>query len=401
MKPRLLGACALLVLLVAVPAIAFAGRGIHRGDSKDSDVQRFAGATSEPIRMTVVSNGRTRDYWLYKPSTVAAGKKVPLELVLDLQSSPPSEAPAYERVADHEGFLVAFLRTEATVENPDQAFVGDVIDDLVTKANVDPNRVHATGASGGAFEAYRIACGPVGSKLAGVGGLFGGIITAARAPEGVAGACNPTHPISVVEVHGTNDPYVPYSGRPCQISESGRTVCLPSQRELMQFWATTNGCTAAPSTSSAGKLRTDVWQPCQAGTAVELVTVAGGGHTSKSLTVGGLTPAARIWSFLSTHPRQAQAPLRARLLTVRVVRAGASRRVKAQVSISARVAARMRLVKGRSTIASGSSRASPPTAVLQLNVPKKARSGRYTVKLRLDDGAGQVVDLARSVHVPR
>jgi hypothetical protein len=66
-----------------------------------------------------------------------------------------------------------------------------------------------------------------------------------------------------------------------------------------------------------------------------------------------------------------------------------------------RVAARMRLIKSRLTLASGTFRVSPPTAVLQLNVPKKAKTGRYTVKLTLDDEAGQVIVLARSVNVPR
>ena len=42
----------------------------------------------------------------------------------------------------------------------------------------------------------------------------------------------------MIAFHGTADPFVPYNGLPCRTShETGKPVCLPSQPDLMRFWA--------------------------------------------------------------------------------------------------------------------------------------------------------------------
>jgi polyhydroxybutyrate depolymerase len=392
-----------VVLVLVASASALAVPRLKDGGSSAPSLAQVRHVTGNPVLVGIESGGQKRQYRLYTPNGLPAGKRVPLEVVLDDESFPFPELPDWERLAQAQQFLLALPVTESRWKDPaDISFVGDMINELVAKDGVDPDRVYLTGGSHSGRFAYQIACSPVGSRVAGVGGLFAYVITTVAGPAALAADCHPTHPISIINIHGTDDSLIPLEGKPCQIGkESGQPICLHSQLEVMRYWAQVDGCPADPSAADAGAIRTYVWQGCKAGTAVELMIVKGGGHTVDSLVVDGVSPHLRIWNFLQAHPRQQKASsqtLQGRVVRVQVSGTGAARRIAARVSVSARVTARLALIRGVTRVAaSPASTIAGGAATLRLVVPKRLGAGRYVLRVTIHDGAGHTVVLRRPV----
>jgi hypothetical protein len=170
----------------------------------------------------------------------------------------------------------------------------------------------------------------------------------------------------------------------------------------MQFWAGVAACNQTPTTTAAGSLKVDLWGSCTGGAGVELATVTGGGHTPDSLTVGGVTPEARVWNFLSTHTRVAPAAqLRGQIVSVKVTKNGARRTVALRLTVSRPVTARISLLRGSSTVVSRVLQFGAGPVRAQLAVPKAARSGSYKIKIALRDSSAKVLTLTRTLKLPR
>jgi poly(3-hydroxybutyrate) depolymerase len=108
------------------------------------------------------------------------------------------------------------------------------------------------------------------------------------------GDCRPTRPLSVLEVHGTADPVVPYrdaSGRP--------DADIPA---FVASWARRDGCSATSRARPVSVRVTRVrWPGCRAGTRVEQLRLTGGRHIEllPQLRAGGVDPARTAWAFLA------------------------------------------------------------------------------------------------------
>ncbi|HKU41542.1 MAG TPA: PHB depolymerase family esterase, partial [Polyangiales bacterium] len=80
--------------------------------------------------------------------------------------------------------------------------------------NVDAKRVYATGLSNGGYMSYRLACEASdifaavapGSGAIGIDDIGGGTTA-----DGEFEACKPTQKVSVLDIHGTADPLIPYA----------------------------------------------------------------------------------------------------------------------------------------------------------------------------------------------
>lgn len=354
------------------------------------------------MRVNFQYGGETRMYWLYKPQSARPGGPV----IVDVpgQGFPTDGVPLLESLADQNGIVLAFPVPKKNWLDPaEKPYIGAVIDDVVARNGADASRVYLTGGSAGGIEAYEVACTPAGAKVAGVGGLFAGITTSTGGPAALASECKPPHPMVIVELHGTADTATPYNGRPCEVSkDTGRTVCLPSQLELMQFWAKVDGCSPTPTTTTTGKLRVDIWQSCSAGTAVELNSVEGGDHGLSGVTAGGVSPFQRLWNFLSAYPGAVAKPLKlqASLVSGRVVGRGATRKLVVVVSTNAAASGRVILKRGTATAASGVFKASGAgKATVRLALRAGTRTGTYTLTISLRGPQGQTV-LKRAVKVP-
>lgn len=148
----------------------------------------------------------------------------------------------------------------------DIGFLGSVMDDLEQELCIDTDREYATGLSNGAAMAVALAC--VDSER-----------WAAIAP--VAGAnfvteCDPSTPVSMVNIHGTADMLAPYEGG----GTLGFDLGLPGVVDETAGFAERGGCAAEPTVEQIGEdVEFRQWPDCRSGIGVDLYTVLEGGHT--------------------------------------------------------------------------------------------------------------------------
>jgi polyhydroxybutyrate depolymerase len=135
--------------------------------------------------------------------------------------------------------------------------------------NIDLNRVYATGLSNGAYMSYRLACDAAdmitavapGAGAVGINDIGGGTNTMSDFTT-----CEPSQPVSVLDIHGTDDPLIAYA----------------LQAQSLTHMADKNGCgtstkpAAAP--KSAGDTTCVAYDGCPSG--IELIgcTIQAGGH---------------------------------------------------------------------------------------------------------------------------
>ena len=89
-------------------------------------------------------------------------------------------------------------------QTDDEGYLADLITEALAKFNVDEDRVFLLGHSNGGFMAHRMACRRAE--------LITGIISLAGPTFDDEADCAPARPVSVLQVHGTGDVVVGYSG---------------------------------------------------------------------------------------------------------------------------------------------------------------------------------------------
>jgi polyhydroxybutyrate depolymerase len=156
---------------------------------------------------------------------------------------------------DAKGFLVAYPTTPH-----DNGFwqVDDVprllqLVDAISRC-VPVSKTTAIGFSNGGLMANALACHAANRIHA--------IVLVASGYEGL-GRCNPSRPVSVLDIHGTSDQVVGY----------------PGLRAVVNSWARRDGCAPTPSTRRHPERVTRfTWHGCNGGTRVEHLRVAGDTH---------------------------------------------------------------------------------------------------------------------------
>ena len=189
--------------------------------------------------------GLQRSYLVHVP----AGLEQPAGLVINLHGAGVTEVAQaamtnYNAVADQHGFVVVipdgidFSWADGRGASvPDRQGVDDVgflvalADRLTQDFGIDRGRVFATGMSAGAFMAN---------------GWHARVLTSSppsrRSParSGSAFPCAPSQPVSVLEIHGTADNVVPFSGGP-MVGRGGASDILAAPA-MAQRWRELNGC---------------------------------------------------------------------------------------------------------------------------------------------------------------
>ena len=187
------------------------------------------------------------------------------------------------RIAHAAGFVVAYPTANGDLWNlsgagphggDDVAFVSMLLDGLEQRLCVDPARVYATGVSNGAGFTARLGC-ELGDRLAAIAPVAG--------IYGIQPPCHPARPLSVLEVHGTSDPVVPYGAT----SGHGHG----SVRGYLALWRRLDGC---PPGWQRRRLSAPILMltrtGCRDGTVVSHVRITGGGHTWPGTPFGTVGP---------------------------------------------------------------------------------------------------------------
>ena len=263
--------------------------------------------------------GAERTYLLHVPASAARDQPVPVVVNLHGHGSSARNQLGYadfRPLAEREGFVVVapdgqgsprrFTLLGATAtEADDVEFAVALVDHLATRLCVDPRRVFATGMSNGGALSSVIAC-RAADRFAAVGAVAAMIFVPPCAGDEAG------RPAPIVAMMGTADPVVPYAG--------GRVNCcgnpsIPAAEDTLAGFAARSRCTTPPIEERPHPtILQRAWTGCAAGTAVELYTIEGGGHTwpgasfdLESRGLGRTTPdlvaTEVIWAFFEAHPR--------------------------------------------------------------------------------------------------
>jgi polyhydroxybutyrate depolymerase len=233
-------------------------------------------------------NGIERSYMQYTPSTLEPN--APLVFNLHGYGSNGTEQMFYSNMnatAEANNFLVIYpngtddfqgtphWNAGLTISNTDDlGFLVALAESLQQEYDLDPNRTFSCGMSNGGFMSYHLACNANQTfrAIASVTGTMN---------QSTFDNCNPDQPVPVLEIHGTADATVPYSGFP-DVPGWGNFVGIP---EVIDFWVDYNGCgdftqeelpNIDPDDNTT--VTTTIYNDCNGNSKVWLYTVNNGGH---------------------------------------------------------------------------------------------------------------------------
>ncbi len=272
-----------------------------------------------------------RTYTLFAPSSVA--KEKPAALVILFHGSGGNGASmdrmsGFSAVAEREGFILALPDALGRNWNDgrevpsipsmahgvdDVAFVDAMITEIGALYKLDPKRLYATGFSNGGIFVHLLAARST-HAFAAIAPVSGGIAVP------LAPKFKPTVPLSVLILHGTADPMVPYKGGDVDYNSNGSIIAT---EDTALRWVE---CDRIKSPSESGTLPdTDPddgctvswtrWAPKTPGLEVALFSINGGGHTWASgpqfqpIAIIGrvcrdIDATEVIWDFFKKHPKK-------------------------------------------------------------------------------------------------
>lgn len=170
---------------------------------------------------TISHDNLQREYLLYIPESYTGSESVPL--VFSLHGAGGTKESqyalsAFNVLADSENFILVTPEATAALgpltfwnqqNNPngadDVGFINALIDEIARRYTIDLDRVYLAGSSNGAFMALQITC-ELSDKIAATAAIKGYMT-----PDQI-NSCNPTTPTAIIQMHGTDDPLVPYAG---------------------------------------------------------------------------------------------------------------------------------------------------------------------------------------------
>ena len=168
-------------------------------------------------------------------------------------------------------------------------FVEALIDEISSNYNIDSARVYACGYSNGAFFSYALACYH-SDRIAAIGSVAGTMM------EETYDNCSPSHPVAMINIHGTSDFVVPYGG-----GSKG----LLSIADVLAYWTGFNNTRAAPIVNSVNDDGVTIehyfYPEGDNGTSVEHYKVIDGGHVWFDISYDGSGTSRLIWDFVSRY----------------------------------------------------------------------------------------------------
>lgn len=265
--------------------------------------------SQQTIEASIFHDGIQRSFIVYIPAIYDGSEAVPLLLNYHGYTSSALEQMEYgdfRTIADTAGFIIAHPQGTAdflglnhwnsggwtlfsTVD--DVGFTEAMINGISTQLNIDQNRIYSTGMSNGGFMSYLLAC-QLSDRIAAIGS-----VTGSMSPQTFS-QCDPQRPVPVIEIHGTADNVVSYTGG--SINKSIRRV--------MRYWIEYNDCDPIPATENLPNLvPEDGTTALRAnfsgglnGTEVEHIRVFGGGHDWPGSSGNmDFNASAEVWRFLS------------------------------------------------------------------------------------------------------
>ena len=253
-----------------------------------------------------------RYYLIYKPSSVSNESNIPLLFSLHGYGSSAEfhkSYTGYESLSEQEKFIVIYpqgYKLETALANSsshwnsgawtvgsnvdDVDFIKTIIEIISNQNSIDQNRIYSTGMSNGGFMSYHLACN-LSHKIAAIASVTGSM------SKQTLNLCEPSHPTSVLQIHGLLDFVVPYNGN--------NAVGMTSIDEVLDFWAAFNACNPNPLTAvndyfnEKGSIEFVQYDSCLNDVEVNLLRLPNMNHTWPSLNNYNISATQEIWNFLS------------------------------------------------------------------------------------------------------
>jgi polyhydroxybutyrate depolymerase len=261
---------------------------------------------------SILSGNIQRTYSLYVPKNYDSKK--PSSLIIDMHgySSNAMQEQAYSNfmpIADTANFFVVY--PNGTIYNGmqfwnaglstslvnDVAFISDLIDHILLQFTIDVNSVYACGMSNGGFMSHTLACS-LSNKIAAIASVTGSMFVTQY------GTCVPGRVVPVMQIHGTADNTVPYSGNSGMIAID----------TLMKYWVRQDKCSTTPEITNVPDI--NLADSCTAihyvyrgalETSCELYKIVGGGHSwpgspyKIAVTNQDFNASEKIWLFFRKY----------------------------------------------------------------------------------------------------
>ena len=225
--------------------------------------------------------GNDRQYGVHVPMGYSAGTPVPAVFCIHGLDQTAvmfclDTGVAWPTKADQEGFVVIMPNGYMNSWNggtccggavsaglDDVSLMRAIFAEVGKHVNLDLRRVYATGLSNGAYMSYRLAC-EASDLFVAVAPSAGAVGTAAIG--GGTGTttdlttCAPTEKVSILDIHGTSDPLIPYSLQMpslaiMQASDTCSTTTMPATAPPSggdTTCVTFAGCPACPNVEVTG-----------------------------------------------------------------------------------------------------------------------------------------------------
>jgi len=258
-----------------------------------------------------------RPFTLVLPNNYQSGTPAPLIIGLHGYTAESPYAQSYfalGKVADEKGILTVYPSgskdsngylfwnatpaccnfDSSTVD--DEAYLLSIIDSVSKDYSVDPARIYIVGHSNGGFMAHRMACNQ-SDRIAAIVSLAGATYSNPK-------SCNPSSPVSVLQIHGSNDAVISYTGGYLFGS------AYPSARRTIDLWGKLNECGKKPyrvlprldlDRKLAGAETTVLrYKGCKTGANSELWTINKGKHSPEL----SANFAKSLIDYLLAHPKK-------------------------------------------------------------------------------------------------
>lgn len=263
---------------------------------------------------SITSGGLTRSFRIYVPDIYDGSTEVPLLFNLHGYSSNALEQEFYadfRPVADTANFII--IAPDGTVNGStgeqfwnafglpdvdDVAFISDLIDYAIGNYSIDQSRIYSTGMSNGGFMSYTLACA-LSERITAIASVTGSMITTQVA------SCQPSHPVPVMQIHGTADGTVPYAGG----------LGIYGIEDLVDYWVAFNECDSEPAYELLPDISTTdnctaehyVYSNGLNNSSVEFYKIIGGDHTWPGAPINfngtnyDFNAVKEIWRFFSQY----------------------------------------------------------------------------------------------------
>jgi polyhydroxybutyrate depolymerase len=279
------------------------------------------------ISRRIIVGQHERSYALYVPASL--DEHAPAAMVIAFhggmgKGGNMAELSRFAALADRDGFLVAYpdglrghwhdgrtMPRGMLAEGVDDVeFMAALLDDAAKFHKLDPHCIYAAGISNGGIFAHYLAL-KMPERIAAIGVVSGGIASE------IAEDFNPAAPVSVLIIHGTADPLVPYAGG--KVARTHGSVI--ATEKAVALWRSADGLQGEPKrqhkaakTTAACAEDWQSWSGGRDGSALTLIALDGGGHSwpgaAKNLpavlvgkTCPELDATRTLWEFFKQHPK--------------------------------------------------------------------------------------------------